>query len=128
MSRNTELFDAIADRIEAEPHRYDQSDWWTLARDGAGNICGTAFCIAGWAVELTVGTMKDKTSDGLMFLRPNGDYWADTAAVQLGIDDDEADVLFGAAWMEGEQPSRVADALRRIGRGADINDPWGDDA
>lgn len=134
MTRNTELFDLVADAIEAEPHRYNQSSYYDITRDGAGNICGTSFCVAGWAVRLTVGT---KTEEGIYGPRmlPSVDVqrealpaWEHIAAQQLGLTVPEADRLFAGSWMEGADVKDVVDALRRIGRGADINDPWEDEA
>lgn len=49
---NTELFAKIRDMIREHPERHDQSTWESQSVTGE---CGTARCVAGWAVTLTTG-------------------------------------------------------------------------
>lgn len=47
MTFNKQLADQVLAQIEAHPETWDQTDWRTQ-RD-----CGTAYCFAGWAVEMS---------------------------------------------------------------------------
>lgn len=128
----------IADIIEFGEGRWDQGTWVNVdryrdptyvegeAQDepilqiGAGfrDECGTAVCVAGWAVRLTP-TMPDEVLD----------EWSTAGAYALGIPqtDDEKldDVLFGAGfgWSRLDyesgytgpsRPQRVAAFLRAL--------------
>lgn len=125
MARNRELFEKVADRIEASPRLYNQDDW-VVERE-----CGTAYCIGGWAVKLDPAfeirwsvvyrTHVCRVSDDEFVAFP------DAAAEALSITSREAEILFHGDWMDEEPVSAVADALRAIGRGEgdplDFSDP-----
>ena len=119
---NTDLLRRIADAIEAEPHRFDFSDWyhWSTAPDDAEVLneaeafargeCGTTACIAGWAVYLKGETPK---------------YWAveHRAQALLDLTTDEAKTLFFAPsdfWASGSDISaaEAARTLRGLADGA----------
>lgn len=117
MKRNKELFYKIADKIEAEPERYDQDTW------GAQTACGTAHCVAGWAANLE----GCRATGGLgapswgLVIPPNGEiqsvrYFAMGA---LGLTEEEADNLFCATWVPRLGLS-VPEALRLLGEGVDL--------
>lgn len=138
MKRNAELFEKIAAQIEETPDSYDQSYWaqWIMS-DGERRMtldtcvemeqsCGTAFCIAGWAIQLTDGTEATQWDgwSGWRIVpreqRPNPDgkgMWRDRAAAILGLHEDEAETLFDGCWGDDLcSVGEVAEALRRIGR------------
>lgn len=48
---NTELAERVIGQIEAHPEEWDQR-FWRTKRD-----CGTTFCFAGWAVQLTANDL-----------------------------------------------------------------------
>lgn len=118
--RNTELFDKIADAIEAEPKRYNQSVF------GVDTACGTAHCVAGWVAVLEGCKPKRKKRSEhddywTNLVLPNGD-WGDVeqfAQEKLGLTETDADNLFDGDW-HPPTGSTVPAALRAIGRGADI--------
>ncbi len=119
MRRNTELFDEIADVIEAHPESYNQGTWG----------CGSAFCVAGHAASLS--GCKASTGESLAYIIPPEDddtelpldndgeitlnLWA---SKKLGLDYRE-DRLFDSEWLPPVGMT-VPEALRAIGRGADI--------
>lgn len=88
---NIELFKAIREKIATTPAAYDQS---VFARESRVAPCGTAACIAGWACVLS-GAMsaeelkRRERTDGEEFISIEI-----TAKHVLGLDEDEADVLF----------------------------------
>ena len=100
---NTQLLRKIADQIEAEPERYDQTVWidnLAIMSGVPGETCGTRACIAGWAVMLsktgrTHGTIKE-AAGGL-----------------LRLTERESEELFSAGFMEGRE-SEVPAVLRRF--------------
>ena len=47
---NIELIKKIRDQVAPLPDTLDMSSW-----QGAGEVCGTTRCIAGWAIHLTTG-------------------------------------------------------------------------
>lgn len=140
MTRNTELFDKIAAKIEAEPQRYDQLAYYSVideeafhsAPEGtdAAEICGTAHCVAGWAVVLNGdaevrptmwGKARCLTLKEDAYIGGGSDYDFHIHAERLlGLTEDEADDLFDGHWLYGASPAVVAAALRAIGRGAPI--------
>ena len=88
---NIELFKKIREKIATTPEAYDQT---VFARRSITAPCGTVACIAGWACVLG-GAMdaddlkrRERTS-GVEF-----ESIETTARDALGIDDDEADILF----------------------------------
>ncbi len=116
--RNTELFDLIADTIEKRPESYNQSSWG----------CGTSFCVAGHAAALS--GCKPTAFDWEYILPPENDdtglegddegeiYVETWAAKKLGLSTDDCE-LFDCSW-EPPEGMTVPEALRAIGRGADI--------
>lgn len=130
LTRNQALFDKIAAQIEETPDRYNQGEWRNVHAE-----CGTAYCVAGWAVELSRGeewfkeheqvtTIERVNNEGAIEEHQErwvpGAYIEDTAITELGIEPEEADTLFDAAWMRGQSIDVVADALREIGNGRPI--------
>lgn len=128
MERNTDLFHAIARKIEDEPERYNQTSYGD-AKDATA--CGSSHCIAGWAVVIAapqrahwqyLGCTEDHwillpTSSELEF----GWSMNSIGAELLGLEDDEACMLFSAAWepLDGLTPW---DALVKIGNGAAVQE------
>lgn len=108
--RNQELFNKIADQIEAHPESHDQLDW--------GNSCGTEHCIAGWAAHLsgwrpTVG--RDFVGwDHVTKGQDSGYIW-EVASDLLGVGDRER-LLFYERWTSEDVPA----SLRSFGAGAEI--------
>ena len=130
MTRNTELFDAIADLIEEDSDRYDQSVWFVDGNNTpeAGykgvvvdpwDCGGGRACIAGWAIMLHG------------YRIPEDSAFPRFACKALGIEAEEGDMLFdenwipmGATWdtTKSDDLKLVCAALRKIGRGADIGE------
>lgn len=55
---NIELLQRTLDHIEANPQEWDQRQW-AARKSKAGHMeCGTAFCFAGWAVQLAKPGIK----------------------------------------------------------------------
>lgn len=112
----TERLLAVADIIELEPEKWEQSAWYF--NDGEGRNCdvcspasvagdrppcGTTACIAGWAVVLNP-----------QFGALLGASWHMAGAVSLGLDHELALNLFDAD-LTGT-PAEVADLLRHIAK------------
>lgn len=108
MTRNTELFDKIADAIEAKPESYQQ--------DLVFNECGTAFCVAGHALRLTGEEPQPYQGSAVLYLHIG---WWTRAAKSLGLTEEESDLLFDEEWRPPADET-VPQALRRIGRGGEI--------
>lgn len=150
-SRNTKLFDHIADIIESYPEAHDQGGWGGGDREivdisfSDGDVvrqveCGTTHCIAGWAAVLTGGhpvlevegdetvAYWDHVSDRSGVTYSDGSYQDDYVDVDewaraaLGITSAEAENLFDADWRVGAPKKRIAAELREIGRGKEITD------
>lgn len=133
--RNSELFDKIAAQIEEEPYRYDQTGWDVALEEDDDGVCGTAHCVAGWAIMLTYGAGWFRRYGKEDVPVPDGFNRdeisiSSVAAHLLGLDAKEHASLFAASWapkgyhIEDNPPpvGVVADTLRDIGRGGDI--PW----
>lgn len=55
---NIELLRAVQARITAEPRQFVMYDWFTRKLDESPGMipnCGTAACVAGWAIALSQG-------------------------------------------------------------------------
>lgn len=113
--RNEELFRAVADYIEEHPERYSQTTY------GYTTGCDTVACIAGTALLLSGLTLQPDGDDWLWF---NGTFIVDTrtkAQHLLGLTVGESYLLFSGSWEPAKHLS-VADALRKIGAGADLKE------
>lgn len=121
---NSDLLHRIADKIEAEPEHYRQSQWcsaiFSLGDDGSATVCGTAYCVAGWAVALERPDL----------LKANGRFDAsdelieETAKELLGVNFPESYYLFGGAAGPklGHTP---AEALHKMAEMGEIDpDVW----
>lgn len=120
---NSELAHTILDIIRANPKLWNQDMWahtmklpteeeaGDLAVDQASTeLCGTAMCFAGWAVELEVGidwlwpagfgvvAQPAPVGSGFHFADWGGIWpiqsWNSTGASLLGLTEEEAEVLF----------------------------------
>lgn len=95
---NTDLMVRIADAVEANPELYAQNDWGDARRSplglvamkraafDAGATCRTPACIAGWAVILNGGRIRNAPSEIL------------EAEKVLGITKAQGDELFTRSW------------------------------
>ena len=72
---NTELFRQINEIISARPEKHDQATW----ESQSPRECGTARCVAGWAVYLTTG-------EPLLSWQPGEDIRLSDATVELAHD------------------------------------------
>ena len=95
---NVKLLRQIADAIEAEPASYDQGCYGDGTLD-ASSGCGTACCIAGWAVAIDpdaqAALQRRFRSRGEL---PSGGDIHRLAEQALALPDDIADDLFDPAW------------------------------
>jgi hypothetical protein len=92
---NLPLLRAVLAQIDATPERWDQSMWASRTE------CGTAFCVAGWAVHISHPDAKPKFNlygEALTCRLPGfGDvYIMDEARRLLAITRDEASLLFSS--------------------------------
>lgn len=127
MPINKELLQKVRDHILEEPRRYNQETYFTEETDAP---CGTAACIAGWAVLLGQGEPSrapcpcdDSDCMGLPM-------WRRDAVGLLGLNQMEASVLFNASAYHWPEPFRtrfqmasaVEDAVERARAAADYID------
>lgn len=124
--RNKRLFYAIARRIERQPRRYKQSLWGEGTN--AEHPCGTAHCIAGWAMSVCGCKFRyDRWQDISEALTPrgkplmSGTGYSIYAARRLGLTDTERKIMFDGHWIPARGLS-VPDALRRFADGASLRD------
>lgn len=112
MTINVELLDRVMAHIEAHPETWDQKTF----------RCESGMCVAGWAAQLGGGLWLTGPEDNFCHHLvaeegdPDGDIreWRGTRSVPvwsraarlLGLDDHEADRLFG--------PGNTIDDLREI--------------
>lgn len=117
--RNEDLFRQIADLIEDEPERYDQTVYHLLTD------CGTTGCIAGHAIMINGWQFEESGCVYAPGTNRNSDCSCGNlniyAAELLGLTSDEADVLFSPGWAPSSHLN-VPDALRKLGAGADISE------
>lgn len=108
--RNRELFEKVAARIEERPDLHKQAYWMLPSK------CGTAHCIAGWAVTLEHG---DRYWDDFESDLTDAYRLVHEAATLLGLQPSgEASILFAADWDPVHRHNMsVPDALRAIGAG-----------
>lgn len=130
-TRNTDLFNDIADKVENEPEAYDQSTWLEPSK----NECGSRGCIAGWAVALSGdavhnsdGTLRGGVKSRYIDLADGRSQFIQEvipfdifARESLGLSGDEANHLFAGTW-KPKSWLGVPGALRALGRGASIED------
>lgn len=114
MKLNVKLLRQIQRRIKQEPRQFlMHSYFWVAPRIPN---CGTAACIAGWAVTLT-RTKSHKPADAV--LKRNAgllDVW-DVAQKELGMTDGLSETLFNEeSWpSQFKRRGKLADrAIRRI--------------
>jgi len=150
MKRNAKLFYKIADEIESERnYNYNQTAWATfkgfvgrkkdVSKMRAGDTlpaetaCRTAFCVAGHAViqsgkavQRLIVCDPDFNEVGVEFRHArSGRHMGifrvpQIARVELGLNHEEADILFDEFWKPKSNVS-VSDALRAIGDGATVD-------
>jgi hypothetical protein len=117
MERNSALFDKIAAAIEETPARWRQENFVSSTYSPQGDICDTAFCLAGWALNLSGLSPGEILSlDGPSI----------KAAKLLGLNFYESDRLFYQGFSYAKEnkdnPGEIAEALRAIGRGVSVDD------
>ena len=100
----------VADALIAEPERYDQDVFGTKID------CGTAHCIAGWAMILadyTVTFRGNPDDSHVEWARPDGSFveceYRDGGHL-LGLSMDQAVELFSPNWKADEQGTATAAA------------------
>lgn len=87
---NVALLRKTLEHIEAHPDEWDQK-WWA-----ARTKCGTTFCFAGWTVALGSST-EVAWQYGYAVCTATGELISDVARDLLGLDDNQADRLFGGS-------------------------------
>lgn len=151
MTINALLLREIADKIESDPLSYAQFTFKSFALmfengerdydviwefDNGSHVCGTAFCIAGWAMQLNGWTAQRRRETDASHVRyelldwidPEGvnrrdqvDAWA-VGAELLGLKlRDELTNIFAVNWGPREGLS-VPEALRAVASGASLLD------
>jgi hypothetical protein len=96
---NVELLRKTLEHITAHPEEHDQTQW-AVKTDG----CGTAYCLAGHAVQLAGHTIrwraaKDWKRTGLRVVAcdvEDGRFISDVATQELGLSSIQAADLFSA--------------------------------
>lgn len=93
MGLNKQLIEQVRDHVLAEPRRYDQG---TFGESVPVDIspCGTQACLAGWAVMMA-GRMTLPE-----IIRSDSGVVMSEAALAMGLDDLQAENLFGWNWPE----------------------------
>jgi len=84
---NTELLYQIADAIEVDEGRFDQTRFGAPGTDGA-----TPCCVGGWALLLSY------PADQLQQIGNNPDEWHRRARLALGLTWEQAQHLFAFYW------------------------------
>lgn len=118
MALNVERLKEIRDLIKLDPAKHNQAQWaefigHDVPKDVLGNpievSCGTAACVAGWACQLEgdkfiipgyvlAGNPDRVTADLVRTKDGNAECIGERAQEILGMDYDEADVLFWEGW------------------------------
>lgn len=141
--RNKELFHAIATAMREEPEHYNQRVWGVEASDFTWHTCGTAHCVAGFAVTLSgfraVGRdWSNLIDNSSWFARfTHGVPIEPTARHLLGLTDAEANILFATKWLPFNTTYvqshsltyyhskaltlRVADMMDKLAEGASVD-------
>lgn len=115
---NRELAQKVLDQITAHPETHRQGYWaWKgQLRNGEDTYCGTAMCVAGWAVHfadmdaepLWEGSPGDEAAWYVKSDRfGNSEMYADAGRAALEISEEEAHYLFN----ESRTDAQVIDAL-----------------
>lgn len=107
---NIPLLRKIQKQILKEPKQFDMTNWFTqteskmrksgdrffteISQHSRIPNCGTAACIAGWAVAINNRLNPDQASAWASSEHKNGLYFVGYAAELLGLDDDQGDRLF----------------------------------
>ena len=114
---NIDLLDLVVKTIEADPARWNQANWRTATmKQQADSVktgmievdCKTAFCVAGWAVQLgsedkpvwvDTSNIKANEHDDPAFVSPVNKVISaeDRATRLLGLDYDVASRLFNGS-------------------------------
>lgn len=97
---NLPLLRKVLDHIDAHPEEWRQSTYATVTD------CGTAHCIAGHAVAMTVGVTRDQ--NGVLSPAPAFVTFHDEGMHQLGLTEDEAQDLF-VNTLDGEDMVTIRD-------------------
>lgn len=150
----TQMLHRVANRIENDPALYDQEQWISTD-DGMGRYglitgdleladpfdCGTACCIAGWAVledftmrfddiKIDVGKSRPVSKDSLIDCMANDSSMPDAGRRLLGLGHADSAMLFNehwkpADWLECDDDittaKKAAQALRDIANGATVS-------
>lgn len=106
---------AVADLLEEHPEQWDQHTYIgpadryfpPKAVAGVGHQCGTAVCIAGWAVRLTPQSQLPSPPEEFR-------EWWNTGRMVLGLEEDLANRLFDANATQSFGRKRLLHALRVI--------------
>jgi hypothetical protein len=149
---NRKMLYEIADIIEMFPEHHDQ-DLWIMndVGDASSSIlwngetisCGTAQCVAGWAVILENGGLDSITLDGFTSdeevhfsngnscSRYNDEFYMENGARILGLNDSDAYNLFMTTDVVDYDDFDMPRVLREIADGESVskalNDAWGRD-
>ncbi|WP_331726416.1 hypothetical protein [Streptomyces sp. NBC_00470] len=118
---NADLARRVLDQITDEDAAYDQEHWMqgvtVLEPHRAPASCGTTLCAAGWAVHLSGYTIKKEPGVCTIEYTADGprDFVAHVAALELGLNEEDAEWLFA----EGDDPYEVEAAVGQLAEGAD---------
>jgi len=129
---NIELLDEVIDYIEEHPEEWSQNSWGSgqgvnpIKQDDGyfapGTACGTAFCVAGHVANMKGGRQRwgKGLLGGLTFISvevpSSGNFLSVStfAQLKLGLEREEADVLFDAS-NTLEQIKEIRDVLANHG-------------
>lgn len=114
---NLPLLHKVLSHIDAHPEEWNQGQWITR---GVENACGTACCIAGWAVLLNGDAPEflwDDADDTWWVITPDGarERVADRAPEALGLTPREARRLFHPGNSREEVQRYAAEIAARAG-------------
>lgn len=135
---NRKVLYEIADILETYPEHHDQDNWIrndvgtagsSIIWNGETISCGTAQCVAGWALILENGgldgfSMDEEVvfSNGSSFSRYNDAYFIERGAEILGLSSGDADTLFMSTDIEDYEIFDMPRVLREIADGTPVVD------
>lgn len=96
MITGKELAEKILDQAENQPETLNMDAWKGHLLDARGKVCGTTYCIAGWAVEFnrrpdeSVQAAKYRLAEEL----DTSLSWHDLGRSLLALTNTQADLLF----------------------------------
>ena len=120
---DTELAARVLKQVRDFPEQHNQGGWHRVQLDVRERVCGTTYCVAGWAVHFgrpdltpvmrTAGYNTFRHATCLVDADGEQHLYSETAMEVLGVTDREAEWLFSACRSRNE----VLGALKSLAQG-----------